>query len=163
MRLVASLEVCNVSHMQQACNWDNQNMVEVTQIKFVVFYFLTHLVHWWLGDTGSSAIWKKESQINVQTCTIVGHMLERSKNELASFRGQDHRVATLVADKLETEKFTLVWKTNWIRQPKKQLPCSSYNHNTMTNLRTSVKESLQMHFKVAVIQRWLSHRCSEGY
>ena len=62
-------------------------------------------------------------------------------------------MATLVADKLETEKFTLVWKTDWIRQPKKQLPSSSYNHNTMTNLRTSVKESLQMHFKVAVIQR----------
>ena len=32
MRLVASLEVCNVSHTQQACNWDNQNMVEVTQM-----------------------------------------------------------------------------------------------------------------------------------
>ena len=24
-------------------------------------------------------------------------------------------MVTLVADKLETEKFTLVWKTNWIR------------------------------------------------
>ena len=28
-------------------------------------------------------------------------------------------VVTLVADKLETERFTLVWKTHWIRQPKK--------------------------------------------
>jgi len=35
-------------------------------------------------------------------------------------------VVTLVADKLETERFTLVWKTNRIRQPKKHLPCSSY-------------------------------------
>ena len=38
----------------------------------------------------------------------------------------NHRVVTLVADKLETERFTLIWKTNWIRQPKKQLPSSSY-------------------------------------
>ena len=59
----------------------------------------------------------------------------------------NHRVVTLVADKLETERFTLVCKTNWIRQRKKQPPCSSYNHNT---LRIIVKESLQMHFKVAV-------------
>ena len=37
----------------------------------------------------------------------------------------NHRVVTLVADKLETERFTLVWKTNWIRQPKRKLPnCS---------------------------------------
>ena len=34
MRLVASLEVCNVSHSQQACNWDNQNMIKVTQMFF---------------------------------------------------------------------------------------------------------------------------------
>ena len=59
-------------------------------------------------------------------------------------------MVTLVADKLETERFPLVWRTNWIRQPKKQLPSSSYNHNTLTTLKTSVKESLQMHFKVAV-------------
>ena len=38
----------------------------------------------------------------------------------------NHRGVTLVADKLETERFTLVWKTNWIRQPKKQLPSFSY-------------------------------------
>ena len=31
-----------------------------------------------------------------------------------------------------------------------QLLSSSYNHNTVTTLRTSVNESLQMHFKVAV-------------
>ena len=37
-----------------------------------------------------------------------------------------------------------------IRQPERQLPSSSYNHNTLITLRTSVKESLQMHFKVAV-------------
>ena len=38
----------------------------------------------------------------------------------------NHRVVTMVADKLETERFTLVWETNWIRQPKKQLPSFSY-------------------------------------
>ena len=69
------------------------------------------------------------------------------QNKLVVF---NHRVVTLVADKLETERFTLVWKTNWIRQPKKQLPSSSYNHNTLTTLRTAVKELLQMHFTVAV-------------
>ena len=44
----------------------------------------------------------------------------------------------------------LVFETNCIRQPNRQLPSSTYNHNTLTNLRTSVKESLQMHFIVAV-------------
>jgi len=43
----------------------------------------------------------------------------------------------------------LVLKTSSIKQPKRQLPSSSYSHNTLTTLRTSVKESLQMHFKVA--------------
>ena len=36
----------------------------------------------------------------------------------------NHRMVTLVADKLETERFTLVCKGNWIRQPKNQLPSS---------------------------------------
>ena len=36
----------------------------------------------------------------------------------------------------------LVLETNCIRQPNRQLPSSSYNHNTLTTLRTSVKESL---------------------
>ena len=44
----------------------------------------------------------------------------------------------------------MVLVTNFIRQPNRKLPSSSYNHNTLTTLRTSVKESLQMHFKVAV-------------
>ena len=35
-------------------------------------------------------------------------------------------------------------------QPESKPPCSSYNHNTLTAIRTPVKESLQMHFKVAV-------------
>ena len=48
------------------------------------------------------------------------------------------------------ERFTLVWKTNSIKQPERQLASSSYNHNTLTTLRISVKESLQLHFKVAV-------------
>ena len=47
------------------------------------------------------------------------------------------------------ERFALVWKPKCIRQPKMQLPSSSYNHNTLTSLITSVNESLQMHFKVA--------------
>ena len=60
-------------------------------------------------------------------------------------------------DVLITE--SLPWlQTNWresgyerywrLRQPKSQVPSSSYNHNTLTTLRTSVKESLQIHFKV---------------
>ena len=32
--------------------------------------------------------------------------------------------------------------TNFIRQPDRQLSSSSYNHNTLTTLRTSVRESL---------------------
>ena len=31
------------------------------------------------------------------------------------------------------EKFTLVWKTNCIRQPKRQLSSSSYNHSSYTD------------------------------
>ena len=47
--------------------------------------------------------------------------------------------------------FTLVSETNCIMQPKRQLPSSSYNHNTLITLRTSVTgESLQMYFKFAV-------------
>ena len=48
------------------------------------------------------------------------------------------------------ERFTLVQKSNCIRQPERQLSSSSYNHNMLMTLRTSVKESLQMHFKIAV-------------
>ena len=62
----------------------------------------------------------------------------------------NHRVVTTVADKLKRQRFALVLETNCIRQPNRQLPSSSYNHNTLTTLRTSIKESLQMHFKVAV-------------
>ena len=32
MRLVATLEICDVSHTHQACNRDNQNMVEVAKM-----------------------------------------------------------------------------------------------------------------------------------
>jgi len=39
------------------------------------------------------------------------------------------------------ERFALVLKTNCIRQPKGQLPSSSYNQNTLTSLRVSVRES----------------------
>ena len=48
------------------------------------------------------------------------------------------------------ESFTVVLKSNCIRQPKMPLSSFSYNHNTLTTLRTSVNESLQLHFKVAV-------------
>ena len=36
----------------------------------------------------------------------------------------------------------MVLETNWIKQPESQLPSSSYNHNTLTILRTSVRELL---------------------
>ena len=68
----------------------------------------------------------------------------------------NHRVVTMVADKLKGQwlwEGCFGWlKTYLIRQPNRQLPSSSYNHNTLTKLRTSVKDSLQMHFKVAVIK-----------
>ena len=35
----------------------------------------------------------------------------------------------------------LALETNCIRQLERQLPSSSYNHNTLTTLRTSVRES----------------------
>ena len=39
------------------------------------------------------------------------------------------------------EKFALVSETNCIRQPKGQVPSSSYNHNTLKTLITSVLPS----------------------
>ena len=61
----------------------------------------------------------------------------------------------MVADKLKRQWMVmrgllLVFETNSIRKSNRQLPSSSYNHNTLTSLRTSVKESLQMHFRVVV-------------
>ena len=86
-----------------------------------------------------------------ETCEIMLY------NQLATLKKQvgcfNHRVVTTVADKLKRpgyERFALVLENNCIRQPNRQLPSSSYNHNTLTTLRTSMKESLQMHFKVAV-------------
>ena len=65
----------------------------------------------------------------------------------------NHRVVTLVAYKLEGG-----------------YESSSCNHNTLTTLRTSVNESLQMHFKVTVRNfhvlnacRWFPYRCSESF
>ena len=48
-------------------------------------------------------------------------------------------MVTLVADKLETgyERLTFGIE-DCIRQPKRQLPSSSYNHNTLKTLITSV-------------------------
>ena len=39
------------------------------------------------------------------------------------------------------ERFALLLETNSIRQPKGQLPTSSYNHNTVKSLITSVLPS----------------------
>ena len=65
---------------------------------------------------------------------------------------------------------SLEWKLNRTKQPQKQMSSSPYNHNTLATLRTSMKESLQMHFNIAVrnfygpdASRWFLHRCSEGY
>ena len=50
----------------------------------------------------------------------------------------NHRVVTLIADKLETERFTLVWKTNWIKATQEvTAQFLLYNHSTVTTLRTS--------------------------
>ena len=40
------------------------------------------------------------------------------------------------------ETFAVVLETNCTRHPKGQLPSSSYNHNALTTLTTSVNESL---------------------
>ena len=60
------------------------------------------------------------------------------------------RVVTMVADEQRYsgyDRFPCVWK----------------NHNTPTTLRTSVKDSLQIHFKVLVrnfhVTRWGNHGC----
>ena len=45
----------------------------------------------------------------------------------------------------------LVLKTNCIRQPKRKLPSSSYNLSALAT--PSVKESLQMHFKIMCSKR----------
>ena len=77
------------------------------------------------------------------------------------------QMVTLVAYKLERRSLWEVCFGMSIRQPRKQLTSSSYNHNTLTTIRTSA-ESLQMHFKVALrnfaldASRWFPHRCSEG-
>ena len=59
------------------------------------------------------------------------------------------QMVTMVAYKLERQSLWEVCFGMSIRQPRKQLTSSSYNHNTLTTLRTSA-ESLQMHFKVAL-------------
>ena len=55
----------------------------------------------------------------------------------------NHRVVTMVTDKLERHCMVmrgllLALETNYIRQPKEQLPGSSYNHNTLKAFITSV-------------------------
>ena len=90
--------------------------------------------------------------------TLFGHVRNYTlQKQVGCF---NHRVVTLVDSHYET---------NCIRQPKRQPPSSSYNHNALTTCRTSVKESLQMHFKVAVknfhaldASRCFPSRCSEG-
>ena len=65
------------------------------------------------------------------------------KNKLFFFFKQN--VVTLVVVKLERwwymRDLLLVLETNCTRRPERQLPSSSYKHNTMTTLRTSLRES----------------------
>ena len=74
----------------------------------------------------------------------------------------------LAVDKLEDsgcERFALVWKTNWHKQHERKLPCSSYNHNTPTTLKTSANAlqscSKSFHALNASMQV-IPHRCFEG-
>ena len=59
------------------------------------------------------------------------------------------------------DRFTLVWKTNCMRQPERQLPSSSYNHNTLTTLRTAVKESISL-YDPLIITITLAIVCNQG-
>ena len=43
----------------------------------------------------------------------------------------------------------LLWYYGLLGNQKASTLMHKYNHNTLTTLRTSVRESLQMHFKVA--------------
>ena len=49
-KLEAFFEVCNVSCTQQVCNWDKQNMVEVTQM-FLQWYNLFKTSQWYFSIT----------------------------------------------------------------------------------------------------------------
>ena len=65
----------------------------------------------------------------------------------------NHRVVTMVADKLKRmwldERFALEIR---IKQPKGQLPSSSYNHNTLKTLRTSLIPSSGYKFLTATMK-----------
>jgi len=65
-------------------------------------------------------------------------------------------MVTLVADNMERqwlwERFAFVLKTNFIRQPKQQLPSSSYNHNGVI-LRTHPPWPLFI-ASLQLVQRW---------
>ena len=83
---------------------------------------------------------------NMEVPTTTLKCIRTLQNQVGCF---SHRVVTLVAytqERRQYERITLVWKTNCIRQPQRQMSSSSYNHNKLTTHRTSVNESSQMHF-----------------
>ena len=53
-KLEASLEVCYMSCTQQECNWDDQNMVEITQV-FLQWYKCTKIESSWWWRHGNEA------------------------------------------------------------------------------------------------------------
>ena len=61
----------------------------------------------------------------------------------------NHRVVTLVADKLERQ-WLWVLKTNYIWQHKRQLPSSSYNHNTLNICEGTICSLLQLWSAIAI-------------
>ena len=67
----------------------------------------------------------------------------------------NHRVVTLVADKLERQWLWEVCfgiKTNCKRQPKGQLPSSSYNHDRVKSFITSVLPTLVYKFLTTTLK-----------
>ena len=77
------------------------------------------------------------SPYNHNTLTTLRTSVKGSpvRNKNMEFNCFSNRVVTLVANKLERnyERITLVWKTNWIRQPQRQLSSSSYNSQYTDN------------------------------
>ena len=72
----------------------------------------------------------KQTTFSIGYCTL--------QKQVSCF---NHRVVTMVTDKLRRlvmRSSLLVLNTNCIRQPRRQLPSSSYNHNALTTLITSV-------------------------
>ena len=66
----------------------------------------------------------------------------------------NHRLVTLQTNWRDSgyERFTLVLETKCTRQPKRQLPSSSYNHNTLKTVITSVFPSPGYKFLTATLK-----------